>query len=32
VTDSEADVAYTVDELLELMNLGRYRDAFVSEL
>ena len=32
VADSEADVAYTVDELLELMNLGRYRDAFVSEL
>ena len=32
VSESEADVAYTVDELLELMNLGRYRDAFVSEL
>jgi branched-chain amino acid transport system ATP-binding protein len=32
VSDSESDVAYTVDELLELMNLGRYRDAFVSEL
>jgi len=32
VSESEASVAYTVDELLELMNLGRYRDAFVSEL
>ena len=32
VSESEADVAYTVAELLELMNLGRYRDAFVSEL
>ena len=28
----EADVRHTVDELLELMNLGRYRDAFVGEL
>jgi ABC-type branched-subunit amino acid transport system ATPase component/ABC-type branched-subunit amino acid transport system permease subunit len=28
----EADVHRTVDELLELMNLGRYRDAFVGEL
>jgi ABC-type branched-subunit amino acid transport system ATPase component/ABC-type branched-subunit amino acid transport system permease subunit len=32
VTDSEADVAYTVDELLDLMNLGRYGDSFISEL
>jgi ABC-type branched-subunit amino acid transport system ATPase component/ABC-type branched-subunit amino acid transport system permease subunit len=32
VTDSEADIAYTVNQLLELMNLGRYRDSFVSEL
>jgi len=32
VSESEASVAYTVDELLELMNLGRYRDAFMSEL
>ena len=28
----EADVHRTVDELLELMNLGRYRDAFIGEL
>jgi len=32
VSESEASVAYTVDELLELMNLGRYRDTFISEL
>jgi ABC-type branched-subunit amino acid transport system ATPase component/ABC-type branched-subunit amino acid transport system permease subunit len=32
VTDSEADVAFTVDQLVELMNLGRYRDSFISEL
>src|SRR5439155_2540706 len=29
---SEADVALTVDETVELMGLGRYQDAFVSEL
>jgi branched-chain amino acid transport system ATP-binding protein len=28
----EADVRHTVGELLDLMNLGRYRDAFVGEL
>jgi branched-chain amino acid transport system ATP-binding protein len=28
----EADVHHTVGELLDLMNLGRYRDAFVGEL
>jgi branched-chain amino acid transport system ATP-binding protein len=32
VTDSEADIDYTVDQLLDLMNLGRYRDSFISEL
>ncbi|MDP9164551.1 MAG: ATP-binding cassette domain-containing protein [Actinomycetota bacterium] len=30
--DSEEDVAYTVDDLIELMGLGGYRDKFVSEL
>jgi ABC-type branched-subunit amino acid transport system ATPase component/ABC-type branched-subunit amino acid transport system permease subunit len=30
--DSERQLARTVDELLELMRLERYRDAFVSEL
>ncbi|MHB1785702.1 MAG: ATP-binding cassette domain-containing protein [Acidimicrobiales bacterium] len=30
--DSEADVAFTVDELIELLNLQAYRDKFVSEL
>ena len=30
--DSEAHLARTVDELLELMRLERYRDAFISEL
>ena len=30
--DSEADVAYTVDDLIELMALQAYRDKFVSEL
>jgi branched-chain amino acid transport system ATP-binding protein len=30
--DSEADVAYTVDDLIELMGLQAYRDKFVSEL
>ncbi|MFN2538552.1 MAG: ATP-binding cassette domain-containing protein [Mycobacteriales bacterium] len=29
---SEADVGFTVDETIELMSLGRYQDAFVSEL
>jgi branched-chain amino acid transport system ATP-binding protein len=32
VFESEADVAYTVDDLIELMNLGAFRDKFVSEL
>src|SRR5205807_8155475 len=32
VVDSEAAVAERVDELIESMGLGRYRDAFVSEL
>jgi ABC-type branched-subunit amino acid transport system ATPase component/predicted MFS family arabinose efflux permease len=30
--DSEEDVAYTVEDLIELMNLGAFRDKFVSEL
>ncbi len=30
--DSEEDVAYTVEDLVELMGLGAYRDKFVSEL
>jgi ABC-type branched-subunit amino acid transport system ATPase component/predicted MFS family arabinose efflux permease len=30
--ESEADIAYTVDDLIELMNLGAYRDKFVGEL
>ena len=30
--ESELDVAYTVDDLIELMGLGDYRDKFVSEL
>jgi ABC-type branched-subunit amino acid transport system ATPase component len=30
--DSEADVSFTVEELIELLNLGAYRDKFVSEL
>jgi branched-chain amino acid transport system ATP-binding protein len=29
---SEADVRFTVDEIVEVMGLGRYRDAFVSDL
>ncbi|MCU1603447.1 MAG: hypothetical protein JWO22_4156 [Frankiales bacterium] len=29
---SEADLALTVDETVELMGLGRYQDAFVSDL
>ncbi|MGH9275566.1 MAG: ATP-binding cassette domain-containing protein, partial [Acidimicrobiales bacterium] len=32
VFESEADVAYTVDDLIELMNLGAFRDKFVAEL
>jgi ABC-type branched-subunit amino acid transport system ATPase component len=30
--ESEADVAYTVDDLIDLMSLGAFRDKFVSEL
>ena len=30
--ETEVDVAFTVDDLIELMNLGAYRDKFVSEL
>ncbi len=30
--DSEADVAFTVEELVELLNLQAFRDKFVSEL
>jgi branched-chain amino acid transport system ATP-binding protein len=29
---SEADVRFTVDEIIEVMGLGRYRDDFVSDL
>ena len=32
VLESERDVAYTVDDLIELMNLQAFRDKFVSEL
>jgi branched-chain amino acid transport system ATP-binding protein len=32
VVETEKDVARRVEELIELMNLQRYRDAFVSEL
>ena len=32
VQESELDVAYTVEDLIELMNLGAFRDKFVSEL
>jgi ABC-type branched-subunit amino acid transport system ATPase component/sugar phosphate permease len=32
VADSEAAVALAVDELIELMNLGAFRDKFVAEL
>jgi len=32
IQDSEADVMFTVDELVELLNLQAYRDKFVSEL
>jgi len=30
--ESEQDVAYTVEDLIELMNLGAFRDKFVAEL
>src|SRR5207245_384307 len=30
--ESEEDVAFTVDDLIELMNRGAFRDKFVSEL
>jgi ABC-type branched-subunit amino acid transport system ATPase component len=30
--ESEEDVAYTIDDLVELMGLGAFRDKFVSEL
>ena len=30
--ESEEDVAYTVDDLIELMSLGAFRDKFVAEL
>jgi ABC-type branched-subunit amino acid transport system ATPase component len=32
IQDSEADVAFTVDELVELLHLEAFRDKFVSEL
>ena len=32
VQESEEDIAYTVDDLIELMNLGAFRDKFVAEL
>jgi ABC-type branched-subunit amino acid transport system ATPase component len=32
VQEMEEDVAFTVDDLIELMNLGAFRDKFVSEL
>jgi branched-chain amino acid transport system ATP-binding protein len=32
IQDSELDVAYTVEDLIELMSLGAFRDKFVSEL
>jgi branched-chain amino acid transport system ATP-binding protein len=32
VQEMEEDVAYTVDDLIELMNLGAFRDKFVGEL
>ena len=32
VLESERDVAYTVEDLIELMNLQAFRDKFVSEL
>jgi ABC-type branched-subunit amino acid transport system ATPase component len=32
VQEQEDDVAFTVDDLIELMNLGAFRDKFVAEL
>src|SRR5437588_77034 len=32
VQEQEEDVAFTVEDLIELMNLGAFRDKFVSEL
>jgi ABC-type branched-subunit amino acid transport system ATPase component len=32
IVESERDVAYTVDDLVELMNLQAFRDKFVGEL
>jgi branched-chain amino acid transport system ATP-binding protein len=32
IQDSELDVAYTVEDLIELMSLGAFRDKFVAEL
>ncbi len=32
VADQELDIRFTVDELIELMNLGAFRNKFVSEL
>jgi branched-chain amino acid transport system ATP-binding protein len=32
VQQQEADVAFTVDDLIELMSLGAFRDKFVAEL
>src|SRR4029079_7602231 len=32
IRESEADVSYTVDDLIELMGLGAFRDKFVAEL
>jgi branched-chain amino acid transport system ATP-binding protein len=32
VQESELDVAYTVEDLIELMSLGAFRDKFVAEL
>ena len=32
IQEAEEDVAWTVEDLIELMNLGAFRDKFVSEL
>jgi branched-chain amino acid transport system ATP-binding protein len=32
IKEQEADIRFTVDELIELMNLGAFRNKFVSEL
>jgi branched-chain amino acid transport system ATP-binding protein len=32
IKEQEADIRFTVDELVELMNLGSFRNKFVSEL